>query len=330
MGSIEKGWLSVTQGFADRLVRSWTIIVHSLSLLRAHKVLLLFPLINVVAFVGIAYFFAVPAVFNATIGDAWWALWHPGAAVDAVLANAREKDFNPFNPSFSYATLGAIYLFWVFAATFVNAAFYAEILSALNGRGVSMARGFAAAGSKVLAILGWSLAVGTIGLAVRAIRNRFGAVWGLIAGLGGVVWSMAGIFVVPIIIKEKRQLSPLAYVKISANLIKKTWGEHVIAGGVGIVGAIGVAVLLILFIAFGPIIVSVAGPGFGGLTLLLVTTLLLAAQLYAISIIGNVFNCGLYIYATEGVVPAPFDADLFAKSWVVLPTRKSGQGTEND
>lgn len=328
MGSIEKAWLKFTHGFVDRLARSWTIIVHSLQLLRAHKILVLFPFLNVIALIGIVYFFAMPAVFNVTVGDAWWALWNPSAALDALYVSSRDVDFNLLRPTVSYVGLGLTYLFLVFTATFVNVAFYAEILNALNGRGVNMMRGLATAGSKVFAILGWSLVTGTVGLAVRAIQNKVGELGNAIAAFGGIAWSTAGIFVIPIIIKERRQLSPLAYVRISINLIKKTWGEHAIAFGVGLIGALGILAMIVLFFAFGPILVRVAGPLIGGLSMLLALVLLVGGYMYAISVIGNIFNCGLYIYATEGVVPAPFDADLFAKSWTVRKRNGGGRGTD--
>src|SRR5690606_40403170 len=140
--------------------------------------------------------------------------------------------------------------------------------------------------------------------------------------------TTAGHMRVPVNHQAPRTPAPVPVRPDPLHLNKKTLGEHAIAFGVGLIGALGILVMIVLFFAFGPILVRVAGPLIGGLSMLLALVLLVGGYMYAISVIGNIFNCGLYIYATEGVVPAPFDADLFAKSWTVRKRNGGGRGTD--
>ena len=65
--------------------------------------------------------------------------------------------------------------------------------------------------------------------ALRGRRGRQGALAGAIAArLGGVAWSLATFFVVPIILDEGA--GPVTAIRRSASLLRETWGQQ-LAGG---------------------------------------------------------------------------------------------------
>ena len=82
--------------------------------------------------------------------------------------------------------------------------------------------------SHLRAIVVWSLFTGAVGLIIRAIEERVGIVGRWIVGLLGVAWSVASVFVVPAIIVGPSTANPLHYLKTSATMLKKTWGESLL------------------------------------------------------------------------------------------------------
>ena len=99
----------------------------------------------------------------------------------------------------------------------------------------------------------WSLFTGAVGLLIRAIEQRVGIVGRWIVGLIGLAWSVASVFVVPVIVVETKTTNPLRFLKTSAPLLKKTWGESLLGylgvqfGGVLIF--VGSLVLLVAGVA---------------------------------------------------------------------------------
>jgi hypothetical protein len=141
----------------------------------------------------------------------------------------------------------------------------------------------------------------------------------IVAVLGGIGWSVATLFVVPILIREQETRNPLHYVQISADLIRRTWGEYLI-------GVIGSPLLLMLPVcALLGLILGLGSVGVWFLTGSIVAVLVfvaLQAFLYAafsalFSVLYKIFHSGLYIYAAEGVPPGAFTAEEFDKAWVV-------------
>src|ERR1035441_1234142 len=132
-----------------------------------------------------------------------------------------------------------------------------------------------------------------------------------------MAWSVAAIFVIPVIIQEQPMHNPIKILQQSALTLKRTWGE----GLIGYVGfsagsavifmcsllplllAVGVAVLLksIWFIAIAGVI-------------WLIGLFFLA---YISNVASQVYRCALYIYAAEGVVPEPYNQDLLDMAWKV-------------
>ena len=151
---------------------------------------------------------------------------------------------------------------------------------------------------------------GTVGVILRAIEQRVGAAGRWVAGLAGVSWSAASVFVIPVIINEPLSKRPFDYLKISANLLKRVWGEGVI----GLSSQWLAIVVLSVLLAVGTAI------AFGSefhMQIMVLSVVVFAMIAMLLSLAYQIFKCGLYVYATEGVAPGSFDEELFDRAWTV-------------
>jgi hypothetical protein len=210
-----------------------------------------------------------------------------------------------------------VYFVSMFLATFCNVAFYSEILAALDGRGVSFRRGLQTARSRLPSIFAWSLLAGVVGWLIRTIEQRLPLAGRIMTGLIGMAWSIAAVFAIPVIIQQQPMRNPIRILQQSAATLKRTWGE-------GLIGYLGFSagsmvifmcslVPLLLAGAFALLFKNVWLIVFAGV--IWVLGLLLMA--YVSGVAGHVYRCALFKYATEGVVPEPYDQDLLDMAWKV-------------
>jgi hypothetical protein len=284
-----------------RMRTSWELLQTSLRVLRDQPRLFLFPVISGACVLALALVFLAPIL--ALFLNAGW------ASRDWAGAGQR------FNSVF-YAYGVVIYLVSMFVGTFFNVAFYNEIIRAFAGETVSLGGGFRFALSRLRAILMWSLLAATVGLIIRAIEERLGWLGRIVMGLLGTVWSVAAVFAIPVIIR-RTDSNPLAVLRDSAATLKRTWGESLI-GFVGI--RLGGAAFVFASLVFGMIAVIGMAAFKQPWVLFLAVVVWLIAVLAASFLVGiatHVYRCALYVYASEGVVPGPFTAEMMNRGWKV-------------
>jgi uncharacterized membrane protein YeaQ/YmgE (transglycosylase-associated protein family) len=246
--------------------QSWLLFKASLSVTLRHRKLLWFPVLSTFLTGFIALFFltplALPVVLHPTgyhlnQKQHWVALKNyylpenaikpkPGqpaqpaspfdllsrlAGRPANAASSGQPGGRQISPVVS-AYLVLIYFVSMFLATFFNVAFYSEIIAALNGQGVSFRRGLKLACSRWTSILAWTLLAGVVGWIIHKIQERLPMVGRIVTGVIGLAWSVAAVFVIPVIIQEQPMLNPLKILRQSALTLKRTWGE-------GLIGAKG-------------------------------------------------------------------------------------------
>lgn len=299
---------------------SYNLFKRSLSVMAQNKKLFVFIAIEIVFIVIIALFFISPIVLSNT-GHALTDPSHWKALGEKILSAVRNKE--AISGTLGFTVFAGIYLFSMFSATFFNVAFYNEIIHALNGDEVSIARGFKTAISKIKLILLWSLFAGIVGIIIKKLEEKLGIFGIWIMRLIGLSWSVASIFVIPSIIREKKSSSPFKLLKTSALMLKKTWGETVIGYvGIGSVFVIFFLAFLAFYIGLFFTALFISGPG-GELT---VISLIVSFFLFLISmpICGvlssmahHIYRCALYMYASEGVVPGPYDENMMNRAWKV-------------
>ncbi len=299
----------------SRFERSWALFTRSLTVINQQKRLLLFPLIAGVFSSLIILCFFTPFVVTPT-GHGVLTPEHWENAASHLVEMGKDQGHHNLKP-LGYGLMGAIYFVSIFLATFFNVAFYHEILQALNGMPVSIRRGLGVAVSKIKPILLWSLLTGIVGWVIKSLEERFGVFGRLTMRLIGVAWSVAAVFVIPIILRDDKSSNPITYLKGSARILKKTWGEAVIGYlGMGTVSTLlvvaaflSLSMPLALGIYLRSVWLIIGSVAFVFLGLMFVGFLLQA--------INQVYRCALFVYASEGVVPGPFDQELMEQSWRV-------------
>ncbi|HEY4310986.1 MAG TPA: DUF6159 family protein, partial [Pirellulales bacterium] len=173
--------------------------------------------------------------------------------------------------------------------------------------------GLSAALARLPQILGWALLSATIGLILKRIEERLPLAGKIVIGLIGMAWAAVTFMVVPILAAEK--LGPIAAVKRSAGILRKTWGES-------LVGQVSLGAVQFLFML--PAFLAVVAAGFATAgthsfwPLLIVgaaVALYLIVLAIAFSTLQQIFLAAVYQYAAQGTVPAGFSAELIESAF---------------
>ncbi|MCE5230525.1 DUF6159 family protein [bacterium] len=307
----------------NKLQRSWALFKCSLGVVMTNRKLLVFPILTLSLCLVIILFFVAPL-----------ALWSTGHGlletkhweiVGSHFLTWSEKwghdtDFR-FRP-LGYFVAAVLYVVALFLATFCNVAFFNEILRAFNGQPVSIRGGLRFAMSRLRAILAWTLLSGIVGLLIQMLERRVGIIGRLIVRLIGIAWSVAAVFTIPVIVREEKN-NPVHMLKTSAFLLKKTWGES-LAGYVGIqLSGMLVCYSLILgglLMFFATVVVKSLMVFLVIWSVWIIVFIIIA---FLTSVLNQVYCCALYIYATEGVVPGPFDEEQMNMAWKVQSGRSA-------
>jgi CHASE2 domain-containing sensor protein len=213
--------------------------------------------------------------------------------------------------------LAPLYFGSMFLATFFNVAFYSEIIAALNGQGVSFRRGLRTARNRLPSILAWSLLAGLVGWLIRSLEQRLPFFARIATGFIGMAWSIAAVFAIPVIIRNEPMRNPIKILQQSATTLKRTWGE-------GLIGYLGFSAgsLVIFMVSLVPLVLAIVvavlikSPWLGVIAVV-AWMLGLFLMSYISAVAGHIYRCALYLYATEGVVPEPYNQDLLDMAWKV-------------
>ncbi len=214
----------------------------------------------------------------------------------------------------SQAGLFLFYLVTYATVVFFNAALAACVLGKLEGREITIVHGLKEALTCVPQIVGWAVLSATVGLVIKTIERRSGFLGNLIVQTLGVAWSVATFLVVPVLVAEKK--GPFEAVQASVQLVKRTWGEDVLAGlGFG---------ALYFILSIPGWFVFVVGAGMITSQLPIAIIVMSLAILYfpflglILSTMSTIFDVVLYRYAKLGTITPGFDGELLKASF---PTR---------
>ena len=214
----------------------------------------------------------------------------------------------------SQAGLFLFYLVTYATVVFFNAALAACVLGKLEGREITIVHGLKEARTCVPQIVGWAVLSATVGLVLKTIERRSGFLGNLIVQILGVAWSVATFLVVPVLVAEKK--GPFEAVQASVQLVKRTWGEDVLAGlGFG---------ALYFILSIPGWFVFVVGAGMITSQLPIAIIVMSLAILYfpflglILSTMSTIFDVVLYRYAKLGTITPGFDGELLKASF---PTR---------
>ena len=306
----------------DRFKNGFILLGNSFSVMRANPRLLLFPVATAALTCVIGALFLTPIVFQpsqhgyktaahwAEVGSRLVVTSEPDA-YDRL--KGRKQHIALSKQALAYFALA--YFLSMFLATFFNVAFVHEIFDALDGNPVSVTEGIQFALTKLKPILMWTLFAGVVGLLIKALEERHGFFGRWVIRLLGTAWSVASVFVIPVLVLDERAETPIEAVKLSAGVIRKAWGEA-LAGYAGLqIG--GVIVVASLFVVGG--LSGWAGwasqsfaPFVAGLLFWLAFAF---AFTYALGVAGQIYLCVLYRFATAGTVPPGYTPEMLGSAW---------------
>jgi hypothetical protein len=260
----------------ERFRRSWRLAQASWAVLKADRELLVFPAISFVALVAVLIAFVVPVVFVGRLVD------------------LETGEYSPLSIVLAFV----FYVVSYSVAFFFNTALVGAAMIRLNGGDPTVRDGLRIASSHLPQIIGYALIAATVGMILRAISERLGFVGQIIVGFLGFAWSILTFLVVPVLVVEN--VGPVAAIRRSGELLRKTWGEQIIGGaGIGLVfGLLAFLALLVgsaLAVALGTSISAVLGAAIFLATLLVVGGIALTG-----AALGGIFTASVYRYATTG------------------------------
>lgn len=274
----------------NRFSRSWALAKESLAVLRRTPSLIWFPVLSGLMTLGITVSFVIPTY---------------------ILTGG--KDLEKIRPEVGYPLLFAFYFVSYFVVIFFNSGLVACAYDSLTGKETSFGDGLRHAVSRLPAILGWALISATVGMLLKLVSERSGLIGRIVISIIGGVWNLITYFVVPVIVVEKG--SPVAAIKKSGGMLKKTWGENLI-GNIGLGWAMGILMLVPVL----PIILVCLT----GIAPLIIAVICLAVLYWlALSVVGaslsGVYQTALYVYAETGSAPQGFSQDSIAGAFRSKP-----------
>jgi len=313
-----------------RLQRSWSILKSSFRVLSKNRVLLFFPIINFIIVLFICSLFILPAgyIFFKSYGDK--SSFEKIIQVQKTLAPANQavqangEQVNA-EAEFKMKTIhwviwGCLYIFSIFVATYLNVAFYTEILNAVRGGSVDIANGFRVANGKIIQIFFWACLAGSVGLIIKILEEKLDILGKIIMRIIGITWSIAALFVIPVIVTEDASnRNPFSYLKKSSAIIVKTWGESLVGYvGFGMLNTVVFFCSFIAMIGFDIFALKVLG-GQLGTTLAIACSvtwlILIIAFMYIVGVAEKIYRGALYLYASEGIIPEQYSQEVLETAW---------------
>lgn len=304
---------------SEKFVRSRQLLRAALQVALRQKRLFCFPLLNFASGLVLAVVCAAPMIFMDS-GHAWTELAHWKVVLHAFMTDAMPggEDEGSHLTRAAWFYFAAVYLPLMVSSVFFNVAFYHQILKALAGEEVSLRAGLAFACRRFRAILAWSLLAGTVGFAVQMLAERLGWVGRWAMRLVGLGWSIAAVFVIPVMIRDETT-NPFQLLRGSVSTLKKTWGETLIAYTGIQLGKLLLVVAVVASSLVSSMLIFDAEWDFA--YVMLVEAALFGCALLAwwffIGTANDIYRCALYVYATEGVVPEPFSEEQMHAAWKV-------------
>lgn len=266
----------------------------SWSVLMKDRELILFPIMSAIGvLIVIGLFFGVAAA-TGTVDR-----------LDTATGSGTTESTQPVD----YILAVALYASSTFVVIFFNTALVAAALERLRGGDPNVRSGLRAASSHLPAILGWALITATVGLILQILRDRMenNIIGQLVLGMIGGVWAYMTFFVVPVLVAEG--LGPIAAIKRSSGLFRRTWGRQVASSfGFGLVYII--AVLIAFLPAAALFVVSpLAGIVVGAITI--------PIAMGTVQAMEGIFKAALYEFAL-GESPLEFDRNTLSGAYRAL------------
>lgn len=221
-----------------------------------------------------------------------------------------------------------LYFVCYLVAFFANTGLVGAVMTYMDGGTPTLRASYAIARARLAKLVAYALIMSTVGVIFRLIGSWLGLP-GKLAGpvmrrfvvfsAVGLAWNLITYLVVPILVVE--DIGPSRAIKRSTELIKRTWGEQVVAYvSTGLVYLIFLVVWLGLA---GPVVSwSLTTLDETTITLTLYAIIMLPLTLFLIKLaVDSIFCAVVYRYVTAEDA-GEFDAALLQAAFVARPTRR--------
>jgi Family of unknown function (DUF6159) len=286
--------------------RSWLLTKSAWQVLRADKELLIIDLLSFIAAVvilGLSSLF----VFTELV-------------VSTTPATKNISAGIPFD-LVATALFVICFILITICNTLVEGAMVHAILTRLNGGDPTIRSSFSAIKPKLKRLVIFSFFVGIVGLVVQYLSERLPLAGKVMAWLGGAVFNVATFFVLPIIMTDGTDASPVKATRQSVAIIKQTWGESLALNvGIGLVAGSSIVVYL-LTASVATLVVAMQSPAAGIATGALASLGLIALAL-VFSTLAVIVKTTVYYWATTGKEPVAFSKDVLRQTFTPKKARK--------
>jgi hypothetical protein len=246
--------------------------------LRSHPVLVWFPILSLIVSLGLIFLVA-PVLL-------------PGDGDDV-----------------SWLGLLVLLFFVHLAHVFFSVSLTGEALRALRGERPTIPDGIATALARPTAIVSFAAIASSVGFVLSFLGRSQNILVRFTRSVLGTAWSLASYLAIPVIVQERR--GGIASLKRSGDLFRRTWGETAMSEvGVRVITAHLTFILVIVAV----VLIELLGKT--TLTMLLVLAMV-ATFIGVVGALEAIYRAALYVFASEGVVPAPFDGPALDEIWQV-------------
>ena len=191
-------------------------------------------------------------------------------------------------------------------SVFFNGALVAGAHERLTGGDPTVGSSIRRAFGRLAGLVPWALMTTTVGLVLRAIRERAGFLGRIVVDMIGMAWEVVTFLVVPAVVID--EMGAVDGLKRSASLLRQTWGENLIARvGFGLLGFV-----LVIPAVIAAVLATSVGAAWVGIPLAVAWVVVVAVVITALNAI---FQTALYMYATTGVVPQGFEGSSLSQSF---------------
>lgn len=263
----------------NRMNRSWSLTRASWAVLRAHRSLLVYPLVSA----------GVIAVL--------------GGLLPLALAWVRLFD-EQVDPGLSMRGVVAFVIVYMATCTvvlFCNVALVAEVVARFDGLPRATPSGWTVARSEIRGIVAYAVFSSTPVSVLSLVTSRAGRGSGILSLLLPASWSLGTFLAVPILVVERT--GPRQALERSALLLRATWGRQFL----GSFGIFDIKWLLIaLVIAVGVLVIVLSAlTAFAPLVLLAVILVIASVALVLVmgSAVTTVYSAATYRHVTHQPVP---------------------------
>ncbi|MYD73366.1 MAG: hypothetical protein F4Y11_03680 [Chloroflexi bacterium] len=208
------------------------------------------------------------------------------------------------------AYFGGLYM-----VIFFNAALVAAARERLEGGDPNVMSGIRAVRGMWLAILGWTIITGTVGLILQALQSmardnaqgvmRIVAI--IIVSLLQTAWAYITFFVIPVLVVER--VGPISAIRRSGRLLRQSWGEQLTASFsfflIYLLALLIVAIPVVVLIFLWPLGAIIVGVILGGIALA------------SVAAMEGIFKAALYEWVSEGKGSEWFDQQLLSNAYAL-------------